>query len=38
MSNDHGLIQNLKKNDPVQYWLKNIRPKDEDDEFTKKTY
>ena len=28
------------QNDPkaVQYWLKNIRPKDEDDEFTKKTY
>ena len=28
------------QNDPraVQYWLKNIRPKEEDDEFTKKTY
>ena len=28
------------QNDPkaVQYWLRYVKPKDEDDEFTKKTY
>ena len=32
-----GELKVIGKNDPraVQYWLKNIRPKDEDDEFTK---
>jgi len=33
-------VKRLWQNDPkaVQYWIKNIRPNQEDDEFTKKTY
>ena len=33
-------VKRLWQNDPkaVQYWIKNIRPNQQDDEFTKKTY